>query len=358
MWFVATPNEEFWRRRGRHHRIRRGVEAALHASGPAGGEPLAFEPSRPEVVGCSRMWRLVLLQLLLPAPAAAAAARAADVATTAERPRALLTFELFDNYSAVCGPCGCGGPYEPSIRAAKQTDTPDSKYLGQHNSSAGCAAACGALPACAAFTWYTPTGNGWKGGCTGIVNTSYNGWWSPYSLGGGCLGAVSGIRHSRCDSDESCSLNGQCDTAGRCACDAGWLGYDCGRLDLRPTPRTAGYNAPSAEQAAEQSANSSWGGSVVASTSSGGFIMFAAQLAQHCGIAAWEPTSLVVRARSETGVLGPCAPLHPPALFPHPHTHTYLHTHARTRPPARPGHPLPHMHAAPHVTDSRPAARR
>ena len=32
-----------------------------------------------------------------------------------------VAFETFDNYTAVCGPCACGGPYEPSIRAAKNT---------------------------------------------------------------------------------------------------------------------------------------------------------------------------------------------------------------------------------------------
>jgi hypothetical protein len=213
-------------------------------------------------------------------------------------------FETFANYTAVCGPCACGGPYEPSIRAAVNASTPDSVFLGLHDSSSSCAAACESLPACAAYTYFTAEGDGWQRGCYGIVNGSYNGWWSPYSMGQGCSGAVSGIRQRPCASDGDCALNGICEKSA-CVCDPGWRGYDCSRLDLRPTPRDVGYCAPSPEPTTEQAANSSWGGSIVAAGDGTGYIMFAAQLAQQCGIAAWEPTSLVVRARSESSVLGP-----------------------------------------------------
>ena len=189
-------------------------------------------------------------------------------------------------------------------------------------------------------------------------------------MGGGCNGAVSGIRQIACVTAENCSLNGVCDgSTGRCTCDKGWRGYDCSRLDLHPTPRTAGCeltghlpllvigrsfltdccvvvdNAPSVDGTTEQAANSSWGGSIV-KAHDGVYLMFAAQLAQQvrmiitlssprsthhpiltfsspnphllltssspsphlilsqCGIAAWEPTSLVVRAHSHH-LLGP-----------------------------------------------------
>ena len=215
-------------------------------------------------------------------------------------------FELFGNYTAVCGPCACGGPYEPSIRAAENASTPDSVFLGQHRSSANCAAACGRVDACVAFTWFSPEGDGWRGGCHGIVNTSYSGWWSPYSMGNGCLGAVSGIRTTPCVDDEGCALNGECQrSSGRCLCDQGWEGFDCSRLALRPTTPTAGFNTPSMDGATERAANSSWGGSIVPEED-GSFLMFAAVLDQHCGISAWEPTSLIARARSTT-VLGPYA---------------------------------------------------
>ena len=214
-------------------------------------------------------------------------------------------FETFNNYTAICGPCACGGPYEPSIWAVKNQSSADSSFLGLYNSSDSCAASCGRLPTCAAFTYFTLDGSsGWQGGCYGIVNTSYNGWWSPYSMGGGCNGAVSGVRRTACVTDRNCSLNGVCDgSTGQCSCDKGWRGYDCSRLDLQPTPRSAGYNAPSADATTEQAANSSWGGSIV-SAAGGGYLMFAAQLAQQCGIAAWEPTSLVARAISKD-LLGP-----------------------------------------------------
>jgi hypothetical protein len=121
-------------------------------------------------------------------------------------------------------------------------------------------------------------------------------------MGGGCNGAVSGIRQASCTDAESCGLNGVCRSDKTCACDAGWKGSDCSRLDTRPTFPTAGFNAPSADAAIEQAANSSWGGSIV--QSGGRFVMFAAQLAEGCGIAAWDATSTVVRASSST-VLGP-----------------------------------------------------
>ncbi len=34
-----------------------------------------------------------------------------------------------------------------------------------------------------------------------------------------------------CESDADCSLLGICSAAGRCECDAGWTGPDCGNVD-------------------------------------------------------------------------------------------------------------------------------
>ena len=106
-----------------------------------------------------------------------------------------------------------------------------------------------------------------------------------------------------CASDEGCQLNGHC-AAGRCLCDAGWVGPDCGRLDLvaGPPPRRSGLLADGS--AADRGIRSSWGGSVVRDAADGTYSMFAAAMLEGCGIDAWGTNSEIVRAVADTP-LGP-----------------------------------------------------
>src|SRR5688572_757720 len=53
---------------------------------------------------------------------------------------------------------------------------------------------------------------------------------------------LSRLSHQKCTDDEDCSLNGVCGRDTACRCDAGWIGDDCGILDVRPAKLDNGYN--------------------------------------------------------------------------------------------------------------------
>eukprot|EP01050_Picozoa_sp_SAG11_P004927 SAG11_NODE_328_length_10690_cov_25.464357_4_plen_928_part_00 len=105
---------------------------------------------------------------------------------------------------------------------------------------------------------------------------------------------------SPCTSDEGCQLNGRC-ARGSCECHAGWIGADCGKLDLiaGPPPHESGLLG----NGSINGVLSSWGGSIVG-PDDGQWHMFAAAMLGRCGIGAWGSNSEIVRAVSNSP-LGP-----------------------------------------------------
>ncbi len=101
-----------------------------------------------------------------------------------------------------------------------------------------------------------------------------------------------------CVVDDNCSLNGVC-IASTCNCDSGWIGPDCGKLDLRPADRWSGYNRTSDN-------TSSWGGKVVRDIVNASlWHIFVAEFTGECGLDYWAPMSRIVRAESTSGPAGP-----------------------------------------------------
>lgn len=121
-----------------------------------------------------------------------------------------------------------------------------------------------------------------------------------------------------CQIDEDCSLNGVCtrEYSGHnetmqlkvCKCDPGWFGEDCGRLDLTPAKKDAGYNHINYTEPKfiGPNGNSSWGGNILQDPNDRKlFHMFADQFGHGCGLSGWRPHSTIIRAESRTGPQGP-----------------------------------------------------
>jgi hypothetical protein len=105
---------------------------------------------------------------------------------------------------------------------------------------------------------------------------------------------------SACFVDEDCSLNGLC-VGKACQCDAGWVGADCGVLDLQPAVLGCGYNRTS-------NGTSSWGGTVVRdAVDSSLWHLIVCEFTHDCGLDYWAPFSRIVRAESRVGPAGPFA---------------------------------------------------
>ncbi len=101
-----------------------------------------------------------------------------------------------------------------------------------------------------------------------------------------------------CNTDDECSYNGVCSN-NACVCDAGWLGDDCGILDLRPGPRSNGYNM-------NAQGTSSWGAKIIHDRKDSNlYHLFAAEFVNGCGLDSWSPFSRIIRAESRTGPIGP-----------------------------------------------------
>ncbi|OAQ67841.1 EGF-like domain-containing protein [Pochonia chlamydosporia 170] len=108
------------------------------------------------------------------------------------------------------------------------------------------------------------------------------------------------LSHQKCIKDEDCSLTGIC-SSGVCKCDPGWIGDDCGVLDVRPAKRDNGYN-----QTAK--GTSSWCNSIVKDPKEHNlYHLFISEFSHGCGLDYWAPYSRIVRAESRSGPAGPYA---------------------------------------------------
>ncbi|KAE8151457.1 hypothetical protein BDV25DRAFT_171475 [Aspergillus avenaceus] len=124
-----------------------------------------------------------------------------------------------------------------------------------------------------------------------------------------------------CQTDEDCSLNGVCvpNTGPQpkgsnhtelkaCQCDPGWTSADCGKLDLAPATRFAGYNHTNVTDPSYfgNNGNSSWGGQILQDPDNEKlFHLFISQFSYGCGLSGWRPHSFIIRAESHTGPQGP-----------------------------------------------------
>lgn len=103
---------------------------------------------------------------------------------------------------------------------------------------------------------------------------------------------------AKCTINHDCSLNGVCRHS-HCVCDPGWIGSDCGVLDLREANPAGGYNMTG-------SGTSSWGGHVVQDPQDDRlFHLIASEFIHGCALGDWIPYSRIIRAESTTGPDGP-----------------------------------------------------
>lgn len=125
---------------------------------------------------------------------------------------------------------------------------------------------------------------------------------------------------SSCKMDEDCSLNGICTRSRKpqsntkahgkvCLCDPGWIGDDCGRLDLAPAARYTGYNntyEPPGPDDLNIWPNASWGGRIIQDRRNTSiFHLITVQFTRGCGLRGWRPHSHIIRAESHDGPQGP-----------------------------------------------------
>ena len=108
------------------------------------------------------------------------------------------------------------------------------------------------------------------------------------------------ITAATCSSRADCSHNGECVT-GRCNCSAGWVGMTCHQLNFRPSSTSLGLNMWS--RTAPYRNTSSWGGAVVRGDD-GVYHMYAATMANHCGLGTYKSNSFVGHATSSDPLSG------------------------------------------------------
>ena len=100
-----------------------------------------------------------------------------------------------------------------------------------------------------------------------------------------------------------CHLNGAQNTTGTCTCDPGWVGPQCGQLDLLPAPPLAQQiTAASALTDDNAAANATWGLSVIGPLH-GVYHGYMTEIANHCMLAEYGIASQVIHmtARSPLG---------------------------------------------------------
>jgi hypothetical protein len=94
-----------------------------------------------------------------------------------------------------------------------------------------------------------------------------------------------------CATAADCAYNGVC-VSSACVCEPQWQGPRCETLRLSPARKDGGFRSP--HVAGEKL--SSWGGSILYDETDGKWHMFAAEMANDCGIDYWEPNSRVVHS--------------------------------------------------------------
>lgn len=137
------------------------------------------------------------------------------------------------------------------------------------------------------------------------------------ALAGALLAAASGQLASATASSPlpaaSCSRNGYArlsnDAVGRagepaCSCFPGWLGADCGALDLLPVTTRVGGTPGAVWPLARNT--SSWGGTITRG-GDGQYHLLVSEMAQHCGLAAWQRNSFIRHATARS-LEGPYTP--------------------------------------------------
>ena len=99
-----------------------------------------------------------------------------------------------------------------------------------------------------------------------------------------------------------CSLNG---VGSPCVCDVGWVGAQCGQLDLLPAPSLPHQVTPaSATTASNAVANSTWGISVVGPDNAGTYHGYMTEIAHHCPLGDYGSASQVAHMTAPSP-LGP-----------------------------------------------------
>ena len=112
---------------------------------------------------------------------------------------------------------------------------------------------------------------------------------------------IAAVAVASCKTDMDCSLAGACDAGtGKCACEPWTKGEDCAALNLVPLKSNASF-ASIVSNAVEQNWTN-WGGSVA--FEGGQYHLFAAEMANHCGLGVWGYKSQVIHAVSDNA-LGP-----------------------------------------------------
>ena len=166
------------------------------------------------------------------------------------------------------------------------------RYVGGAASIAHCSEAAAAwrnatAPAerCRAACWRADTLDGLEPAFAGACSCVADAEWFPAPADG----AASSRLLWPCESSDDCAHNGECGFDGACACDVGWTGPYCERLDLDDVDESAlGYRASDA---------SSWGMPVL--YAGGRFHGWASEIAGSCGINAWETNSQIVHVVAE-----------------------------------------------------------
>ena len=112
-------------------------------------------------------------------------------------------------------------------------------------------------------------------------------------LDGGATPAVTPgwSRPKGCSTRRDCSHNGEC-VGGQCQCSSGWASTDCSQLRFGAASPILGLGSLLAENS-----TSSWGGAVVRGDD-GIYHMFAAVMAEHCGLGTYKSNSYVGHATS------------------------------------------------------------
>eukprot|EP01006_Ploeotia_vitrea_P058535 TRINITY_DN69645_c0_g1_i1.p1 TRINITY_DN69645_c0_g1~~TRINITY_DN69645_c0_g1_i1.p1 ORF type:complete len:534 (-),score=21.52 TRINITY_DN69645_c0_g1_i1:29-1546(-) len=136
------------------------------------------------------------------------------------------------------------------------------------------------------FVYYTPEFSpAWAKYCYIRTDT----WWHTVPQGNVISGRLQEWNH--CFNDWDCELNGHCDAqTKKCVCKAAWTGDFCQYLNFKWGSRSLGYHRPTYSQ---------WGGDTRYDPKSNRWILYAAEMYDHCGInACCCGNSQIVRAYS------------------------------------------------------------